>query len=86
MPGEPSPNPPSERRYRFVQVDVFTRRAFGGNQLAVFTDARGLSDAEMLAITREMNYSESTVVLPPTDPSADARHRTCSSDRPHRAV
>jgi trans-2,3-dihydro-3-hydroxyanthranilate isomerase len=63
------------RRYRFVQVDVFTRRPFGGNQLAVFTDGTGLSDSEMQAIAGEMNYSESTFVLPPTDPAADARMR-----------
>lgn len=63
------------RRYRFVQVDVFTRVAFGGNQLAVFTDADGLSDEEMQAITREMNYAESTFVLPPDDPTAEARVR-----------
>lgn len=63
------------RRYRFVQVDVFTRRAFGGNQLAVFTEAEGLSNAEMQSIATEMNYSESTFVLPPDGPSADARMR-----------
>jgi trans-2,3-dihydro-3-hydroxyanthranilate isomerase len=63
------------RRCRFFQVDVFTRRAFGGNQLAVFPDAEGLSDAEMQAIAVEMNYSESTFVLPPEDPAADARVR-----------
>src|SRR6478672_9160719 len=63
------------RRYRFVQVDVFTRRLFGGNQLAVFTDARGLDPAEMQAIAREMNYSESTFVLPTEGSAADARVR-----------
>src|SRR5205085_5561177 len=61
--------------YQFVQVDVFTRELFGGNQLAVFTDARGLSDASMQAIAREMNYSESTFVLPPQDNASDARVR-----------
>ena len=63
------------RRYRFVQVDVFTRRPFGGNQLAVFPEAEGLSDAEMQQIAAEMNYSESTFVFPPDDPTADARVR-----------
>jgi trans-2,3-dihydro-3-hydroxyanthranilate isomerase len=63
------------RRYRFVQVDVFTHRPFGGNQLAVFTDGVGLSDSEMQAIAGEMNYSESTFVLPASDPAADARMR-----------
>ncbi len=63
------------RRYRFVQFDVFTATPFGGNQLAVFPEAVGLSDAEMQAITREMNYSESTFVLPPRDPKALRRVR-----------
>src|SRR5215472_10633728 len=58
------------RRYRFVQYDVFTDTPFGGNQLAVFPYAAGLSDGEMLAIAREMNYSETTFVLPATDPKA----------------
>jgi trans-2,3-dihydro-3-hydroxyanthranilate isomerase len=44
---------------------VFTDQQFGGNQLAVILDARGMSDAEMLAVTREFNYSETTFVLPP---------------------
>jgi trans-2,3-dihydro-3-hydroxyanthranilate isomerase len=50
--------------YRFFTADVFTDRLFGGNQLAVLPDARGLSDEQMLAITREFNYSESTFVFP----------------------
>jgi trans-2,3-dihydro-3-hydroxyanthranilate isomerase len=63
------------RRYHFVQVDVFTDRAFGGNQLAVFTDARGLSADEMQTLTREMNYAECTFVLPPEMPNAVKRVR-----------
>ena len=63
------------RRFRFVQVDVFTRRVFGGNQLAVFTDGQGLATPEMQSIAAEMNYSESTFVLPADDPEADARIR-----------
>ena len=63
------------RRYRYVQADVFTSRPFGGNQLAVFTDARGLSDAEMQAIAREMAFSETTFVLPATRPEASRRVR-----------
>lgn len=62
-------------RYHFVQVDVFTDRPFAGNQLAVFTDARGLSTAQMQTITREMNFSESTFVLPPELPGAHKRVR-----------
>ena len=52
-------------RYRYVTADVFTDRRFGGNQLAVILDAEGLSTEQMLAVTREFNYSESTFVLPP---------------------
>ena len=63
------------RRLRFVQLDVFTSEPFGGNQLAVFQDAQTLSDAEMQSIAREMNYSESTFILPATDPQALYRVR-----------
>ena len=48
---------PMSQRYHFIQADVFTDHAFGGNQLAVFTDARGLSAEAMQTLTREMNYS-----------------------------
>lgn len=61
--------------YRFVTVDVFTDRRFGGNPLAVFPDARGLSDAEMQALAAEFNLSETTFVLPPEDPAHTARVR-----------
>ncbi len=61
--------------FRFVQVDVFTDRPFGGNQLAVFTDARGLSAEQMQVLAREMNFSESTFVLPPELPGAVRRVR-----------
>lgn len=60
---------------RLLQVDVFTRRRFGGNQLAIVLDAEGLSDAEMQAIAREMNYSETTFVLPAQTPEALCRVR-----------
>lgn len=67
-------------RFPYETVDVFTDRPFGGNPLAVFTDARGLSDAQMQALAAEMNYSETTFVLPADDPANDARvrifHRT----------
>ncbi len=63
------------RRYSFVTVDVFTSARFGGNQLAVFPEARGLSDAEMQALAAEMNYSETSFVLPPVDPANTARVR-----------
>ncbi|MEX2110955.1 MAG: PhzF family phenazine biosynthesis protein [Gemmatimonadaceae bacterium] len=51
--------------YAFHTADIFTNQAHGGNPLAVIPDARGLSDAQMLAITREFNYSESVFVFPP---------------------
>ena len=63
------------RAFRFVTVDVFTEQRFGGNQLAVFPDARGLSDAEMQALAAEFNLSETTFVLPPADPRNTARVR-----------
>jgi trans-2,3-dihydro-3-hydroxyanthranilate isomerase len=52
------------RNYEFVQVDVFTRTPLTGNPLAVFIDARGLSDQQMQALAREMNLSETTFILP----------------------
>lgn len=60
------------RTYRFVTVDVFTATRFGGNPLAVFPEARGLSDAEMQALAAEFNLSETTFVLPPDDPANTA--------------
>jgi len=63
------------RTYRFLQVDVFTDRVFGGNPLAVVLDAAGIEDAEMQAIAREFNLSETTFVLPPTDPACTVRVR-----------
>lgn len=59
----------------FETVDVFAEAPFGGNPLAVMTDARGLSSAEMQAIAREFNYSESTFITPPADPANTARVR-----------
>jgi len=53
-----------QRRFAFAKVDVFSARALEGNQLAVFLDARGLSDGEMQALAREMNLAETTFVLP----------------------
>jgi trans-2,3-dihydro-3-hydroxyanthranilate isomerase len=54
----------------FEQVDVFTDRPFTGNALCVVPDGTGLSTEQMQAIAREMNLSETTFVLPPTDPKA----------------
>ena len=51
--------------YRYVVADVFTDRALEGNQLAVFTDARGLDDETMQRLAFEIGFSETTFVLPP---------------------
>jgi trans-2,3-dihydro-3-hydroxyanthranilate isomerase len=50
--------------YRYVLADVFTDTPLQGNQLAVFTDGRGLADETMQRIAREMNLSETVFVLP----------------------
>ena len=50
---------------RYVVADVFTDTALTGNQLAVFTDARGVDDETMQRLAKEMNFSESVFVLPP---------------------
>jgi trans-2,3-dihydro-3-hydroxyanthranilate isomerase len=52
------------RRFHCVQIDVFTSRRLEGNPLAVFTDARGLSDSEMQDLARETNLQETTFVFP----------------------
>lgn len=69
------------RAYRFIQVDVFTDRIFGGNPLAVFLDGQGLSDAEMASIAREMNLSETVFLLPPMRPDCAARLRIFTPGR-----
>jgi len=51
--------------FRFIQLDVFTDRAFTGNPLAVFPEAEGLTDEQMMQIAREMNLSETVFVLTP---------------------
>lgn len=63
------------RTYSFMTVDVFTERRFGGNPLAVFPDAEGLSDDEMQSLAAEFNLSETTFVLPAADPSNTNRVR-----------
>jgi trans-2,3-dihydro-3-hydroxyanthranilate isomerase len=54
----------SPRRFPYVLMDVFTSRALEGNQLAVFTNAHGLSDDELQSFAREMNLSETTFIFP----------------------
>jgi trans-2,3-dihydro-3-hydroxyanthranilate isomerase len=63
------------KEYRFYQVDVFTDRPFGGNPLAVFPEAEGLTKEEMQCLAREMNLSETTFVLPPQAEGADFKVR-----------
>jgi trans-2,3-dihydro-3-hydroxyanthranilate isomerase len=63
------------RSYRYLHLDVFTDRLFGGNQLAVYLDGRGLERETMQAIANEMNFSETTFVLPPERPDTDLRLR-----------
>jgi trans-2,3-dihydro-3-hydroxyanthranilate isomerase len=60
---------------RYITVDVFTGRAFGGNPLAVVLEAEGLSTEQMQAIATEFNYSETTFVLSPADKANDANVR-----------
>lgn len=68
-------------RRRYITVDVFTDRAFGGNPLAVVLDADGLSTAQMQAVACEFNYSETTFVLPPRDAANDAQVRIFTVNR-----
>lgn len=60
---------------RFTQLDVFTATPLKGNPLAVVHDAVSLDDAQMAAFARWTNLSETTFLLPPTDPAADYRVR-----------
>lgn len=66
---------PDRRSLKFYQADVFTSEPFGGNPVAVFPDADGLSDDQLQQIAREMNLSETVFVFPPTDPAAVVRLR-----------
>src|SRR4051812_22251212 len=63
------------RSYRYLHYDVFTDHLFGGNQLAVFLDGRGLPTETMQAIAKEMNFSETTFVLPAEKQGTDIRMR-----------
>jgi trans-2,3-dihydro-3-hydroxyanthranilate isomerase len=65
----------------FILVDVFTSKPFGGNQLAVFTDAAALSTGEMQELAHEMNFSESTFVMPAELPGAARRVRIFTPTR-----
>jgi trans-2,3-dihydro-3-hydroxyanthranilate isomerase len=61
--------------YDYFTVDVFTKRRFGGNPLAVFPAAEGIDDSMMQALAAEFNYSETAFVLPPADAANTARVR-----------
>ena len=69
------------KRCDYVKVDVFAKRPFQGNPLAVFPDARGLTTREMQSLAKEMNLSETTFVLPASRKArADARVRIFTPD------
>jgi len=66
---------------RFQMVDVFAEQLLYGNPLPVVVDSDGLSGEDMLRITRWMNQSETTFLLPPSDPKADYRVRIFTLER-----
>ncbi len=69
-------------RRRYVTIDVFTERVFGGNPLAVVLDAQGLTSSQMQSIANEFNYSETTFVLPAAvRRSSQHWHRCCRGER-----
>jgi trans-2,3-dihydro-3-hydroxyanthranilate isomerase len=63
------------KQLHYCLVDVFTNQPFGGNQLAVFPDARGLTPEIMQALAKELNLSESAFVFPAQDEASDYRVR-----------
>lgn len=68
------------KNYRFVQLDVFTNQPFAGNPLAVFPEAEGLNDEQMMKIAREMNLSETVFVLKP-EQRADSKQQTANGEQ-----
>src|SRR5438477_10445623 len=63
-------------RFRYVVCDVFTDTPLAGNQLAVFTDAREIPESQLQALAREMAFSETVFVFPPSKrEAADVRIR-----------
>src|SRR5512138_1379561 len=62
-------------RFRYFTADVFTDEPFGGNQLAVFPDARGIPEHRLQDVAREFNYSETTFVYPGSDQAHTRRVR-----------
>ncbi len=67
-------------RYAFRLLNVFAESTFGGNQLAVFEDGRGLDDTTMQAIGRQFNLSETTFIFPDDADGATARFRIFTPD------
>jgi len=65
----------------FSLVDVFGSGPFSGNPLGVVSAAEGLSTGDMLGITRWLNLSETTFLLPPENPEADYKVRIFTPDR-----
>lgn len=68
-------------KYPYHILDVFTDRAFGGNQLAVFTDGASVPPDLMQPIAKELNLSETTFVLPPANPANNFRLRIFTPGR-----
>ena len=66
---------------RFLTLDVFTPSPFGGNQLAVFPDARGIPEGLLLKLCQEFNFSEVTFCYPPEDPSHTRKVRIFTPDK-----
>lgn len=64
-----------EHSYRIYQVDAFTRTRFTGNPAGVVPDAAGLDEAQMQAIARELNNSETAFIMPPRGPDHDVHVR-----------
>jgi trans-2,3-dihydro-3-hydroxyanthranilate isomerase len=71
-------------KYQFYIVDVFAEEKYAGNQLAIVRDAVGISDSQMLQITKEMNYSETTFILSdqPREGGYDVRIFTPAAEVP----
>jgi trans-2,3-dihydro-3-hydroxyanthranilate isomerase len=69
------------RHLHYLHLDVFTTRPFEGNQLAVFPEASGVDPRTMQTIAREMNFSESTFVLPRERDDTDVRMRIFTPGR-----
>ncbi|MES2733144.1 MAG: PhzF family phenazine biosynthesis isomerase, partial [Bacteroidota bacterium] len=61
--------------FTYYLVDVFTSTQFGGNPLAVFPNAQGLTTEQMQKIANELNLSETTFILPPQDANHDCQVR-----------